>query len=432
MRNKSAWTNCIENNKGFSIVELIIAVAIFAIASVPLIQAFSRAGFTNRSAQFTQNATSVAEAAMEKIKAESLKELGGGGDNFYDTGTGKSPDFFAKESMTSDEIDACNSYLSGKRSLVQESEGFYVYHESDVSADGSEDKYEVVATIDTTESTTKEYSKGSVGDPYTDTDAADANSAVLPVLTQIDKEKNAAISTEINKYDDSAVTSLLELYYDTVSVGSVLDEGTNWNGDGAYTGDVTTVSNLKKTVTIKAETGTETTSDDSGNAVDKEIIEVNVYVSYSGEIAEGGTTKTISYKKPKTVYTASFDAAEKPDIYVFYKCMNEKLSAGTAAEETVEFTGDVFSDTSDDRIKNYLVFGNLYAENGSSSSYKYTSADSSVTEVINVNGTFTGAISSNSGTHVYESATGDYVYVVDVCVTKDGKVCAYLTSTKYE
>ena len=55
------------NNKGFSLIELLICVAILGIAAVPLMQTFGNAAKTNGKAQKLQNATSLAESIMEEV-----------------------------------------------------------------------------------------------------------------------------------------------------------------------------------------------------------------------------------------------------------------------------------------------------------------------------------------------------------------------------
>ena len=63
------------DNRGFSLVELIICVAILAIAVAPLMKAFTLAANNNSKAQRLQNATSLAESIMEDVKSKSIDEL---------------------------------------------------------------------------------------------------------------------------------------------------------------------------------------------------------------------------------------------------------------------------------------------------------------------------------------------------------------------
>ena len=57
-------------NQGFSIVEVIIAIAIFAIVALPLFSAFAQSAKTNAKAREIMNATNLAQNIIEDIKAD--------------------------------------------------------------------------------------------------------------------------------------------------------------------------------------------------------------------------------------------------------------------------------------------------------------------------------------------------------------------------
>lgn len=64
-----------ENNKGFSLVELLVCVAILAIISIPLLNSFLVAGKTNEKAKKIQRTTTLAQNIMETVKSQNLDEL---------------------------------------------------------------------------------------------------------------------------------------------------------------------------------------------------------------------------------------------------------------------------------------------------------------------------------------------------------------------
>ena len=66
-------------NAGFSLVELIVCVAILAIAAIPLMKSLGMASRTNAKAQSIQNANSLAESVMEEIKGTSIADLSAAG-----------------------------------------------------------------------------------------------------------------------------------------------------------------------------------------------------------------------------------------------------------------------------------------------------------------------------------------------------------------
>lgn len=60
------------DNKGMSLVEIVIAIAILSIAIIPLLYAFSYAAKYNAKARLTQRAATVAQTVMEQLKAYGL------------------------------------------------------------------------------------------------------------------------------------------------------------------------------------------------------------------------------------------------------------------------------------------------------------------------------------------------------------------------
>lgn len=76
------------NNKGFSLLEVLVAIVILCIVSIPLLRAFVTAAKTNARAKITLRATSVAEDLMEDFKDYSLEELDAKYDSVFDEATG--------------------------------------------------------------------------------------------------------------------------------------------------------------------------------------------------------------------------------------------------------------------------------------------------------------------------------------------------------
>lgn len=70
MKNRSK-----QNNKGFTLLEILIAMAILAIIVVPLLHAFVTAATTNAKARRVMRATTAAQNTLEEIKASSVKDM---------------------------------------------------------------------------------------------------------------------------------------------------------------------------------------------------------------------------------------------------------------------------------------------------------------------------------------------------------------------
>lgn len=63
------------NNKGFSLLEVLIAVIILSIVSIPIIRSFATVAKTNANAKILLRATDCAENMMENIEYQTLEEL---------------------------------------------------------------------------------------------------------------------------------------------------------------------------------------------------------------------------------------------------------------------------------------------------------------------------------------------------------------------
>lgn len=63
------------NNKGFSLIEVLIAVAILAIVSLPILKAFSTSAMVNRNARRQENANTAAIAITEQFKSMTVDRL---------------------------------------------------------------------------------------------------------------------------------------------------------------------------------------------------------------------------------------------------------------------------------------------------------------------------------------------------------------------
>ncbi len=63
------------NNRGFSLVEILIALAILAIITVPLLHAFVTSAKVNMNARRKLRVTTIAQDIMEGLKADSLEEI---------------------------------------------------------------------------------------------------------------------------------------------------------------------------------------------------------------------------------------------------------------------------------------------------------------------------------------------------------------------
>ena len=67
--------NLMNDNTGMTLLELIIAVSIFAIAAVVLLQSFVTSGRVNNKSSLYLNASTAAQNVMEEIKGKEFEEV---------------------------------------------------------------------------------------------------------------------------------------------------------------------------------------------------------------------------------------------------------------------------------------------------------------------------------------------------------------------
>ena len=93
------------NNKGFTLLEVLVSMIVFTVVAVPLLRAFATSAQTNAKAKLQMKSTTAAENIMERIKSMDKDEL----DSFeatYTTGSGteRHREFILTNSSTSSDL----------------------------------------------------------------------------------------------------------------------------------------------------------------------------------------------------------------------------------------------------------------------------------------------------------------------------------------
>lgn len=295
----------LKNNSGFSLVEVIIAVAILSVIVAPLLKSFSTAAKANFRAQGLQDATSLAESVMEEVKGNSIEEL-------YKSS-------LTRPEMTFSVIDPGGSLIPGEISDTKIDAPPYIISYTDVTATQNR-KYDATVTI-----SRDEYAKeGTAESPISG--ISDANIKPLPKLSSINSEEHAVLSWEINEYDDSAIDRLAE---------------ENLKADSEKTAFINLAKNSGKKETI--------VSIDDGGSSD---VKVTCNVEY--------TTGNSSDKPIKLlVYTGYFkdnsaSSIGGPNVYLFYS-VSEKNPNVTDGKYFKNETITVRDNTSGKRHNVYLI-----------------------------------------------------------------------------
>ncbi len=417
--------NLISDNRGFSLVELIVCIAIVAIATIPLMSAFSTSGIVIGKAQSIQNATSVAESVMEEIKGSTIEQLKNTTDYVSKVDETVTLSGFNSKSAAQ-RVAYGNGMLddadTDKAALVQKKDApFYVFYKPNVKSNDGE-SFNVVATIDATESYI-----GSTGDT-----AIDANSIELPVIERIDKGRHAVISKEINRLDSSAVETWKNNYRDKNHLAMT---------------ETVTVSSMNKEVEIKI--------DESGSA-----IEIGCTVKYY----VGASYASDEYHIEEKVYSGTFVGTPDSRAYVFYQTARQSIHSDTVIKNEnviIKSTSDIARNASNPRQVYFILQEDADHLTSDSNYYMLDAGKTkmSITADDGTGGTATKVTNnsqaqlSNDGIiesqnkalkvvtnlpknlagekHFYYKEKDDYIYEINVYVYDDkDREKAHLTSTK--
>ncbi len=310
--------NKTNTDNGFTLVELIICVAILALASLALMKSFSMATMVNAKAQRMQNATSLAESVMEEVKSSTITQLktkyGSAAISISDA------DFAGYSGPQKDAAAAAAAGGGATAALLEGGDDaagtrYYVLWKKDTYAAQSGEKFDVTATMRIS--------------PYIRTeesdDASDANSIKLPVIEEIDTHtKTVLTAKELNKYDVIAK----DYFHDhTVTPGEKPLES-------------------KKIIVTKKGDGSNTSS--SEITVTCTVVYTDSGVStYSKEVFKG----TYVPQKNKDGEMAEVDNG----IYIFYSRAHEMYPSEIPAIDE-EITIDDSSSNDDHKV--YIIFQN--------------------------------------------------------------------------
>ena len=407
-------TRKLNNDKGFSLVELIIVVSILAIAAVPLMKSMGMAAKTNAKAQSIQNATSLGEHVMEEIKSSDIESLviAHGG---YD------PDGKCK-------------YTHSLKTVTQ----------------GEEFKVDVTINKETYSGNTDFDSSGS--STAKKANVGSANTLLLPHIEDIDTQSQAVLSKkELNKYDNEALSffnekladypsSHAEIYSKTIEIfkgnASGADDGVTVRASVTYEDQsYDTLGNLiydcdadgnfiydeygNKVVPHNKYvrdlyTGTfiqQENSDDS-----KKYFNSNIFIFYTvGSLDGYGPIRETFIIKDESDTTAfeGYDSTKPTDSHKVYFVRQDKDDVdGPIA---IYLNGDTDADEFD-----FSKFGEL--DDGRK---EYDGIEL----ITNLNGVLGGTKSLAGEGHIYSEKAGVRVYEVTVELSKGGEVYSTLNST---
>ena len=351
------------NNKGFSLIEIVIAVAILSILLTPIIRQFTNTLNTSRRAKALQEANETASYQMEEFQSVSREEL-------------DAPSYYGTPVATKDIV--ADLYSTDGVSLSKTVKyNAYTYTLPDCEIGAKKDKYSDVVVLD--DLANKVRAQGNASDPthykiaygltkadlekfgdgfvltnegsivkYTDglitavacTDTtakgdpvsyiADPNEVNLGNMHDLDKDSVAMIMGGTSSFDTEAFSALFskamdhlrELDYDSWEQALL-----NVDNESILSAD--TLSSSDRLIKIYTDQKTDT------DGKDYYIVKVDVYYNYSYSIqvrdldsskqSQNNFNDTISY----TIFSQKFYTKEPPEIYFEYQpyCISAKGEA---------------------------------------------------------------------------------------------------------
>ncbi len=351
------------NNKGFSLIEIVIAVAILSILLTPIIRQFSNTLNTSRRAKALQEANEKATYQMEEFQTVSREELDK--DTYYGKPTEKK------------DIEAELYSTEGVSLLKTVKYNTYTYTLPDCEIGAKKDKYSNVVVLDdlankvraqgnasdpthykiaygltktdlekfgdgfvlTNEGSIVKYTDGAVtAVACTDTTAdgdpvsyiADPNDVNLGNMHDLDKDSVAMIMGGTSSFDTEAFSALFskamdhlrELDYDSWEQALL-------NVDSESILSSETLSTSDRLIKIYTDQKTD------AQGKDYYVVKVDVYYNYSYSIQvkdldpakqdKNRFNDTVSY----TIFSQKFYTKEPPEIYFEYQpyCISEKGEA---------------------------------------------------------------------------------------------------------
>lgn len=272
------------DNKGFSLIEVLIAVVILAIVVTPFLRSFVTAATTNSKAKSIHKATVLAQSVMEGFKAEELEEISAQFDNpeegFYVVPSGLIGEGAGVESLV------------GELHYADQPDGVFYYYLQEVQEDST--KYDVLVKLDATA-----YQAGNANSVEA---AHQYNEVELAQLPVIDLEQDG-ICVQKQAYTDYAAEEFMASHI---------------TGDEAVIRD-----SMRRTITV---------------SVDKVMLGTEYKITVSAEYKYSYTPEDSAipyeYKKNQLCYDSTETEKDLRSVYLYYYPLYQ-TSEASARDEIV-------------------------------------------------------------------------------------------------
>lgn len=335
------------NNKGFSLVEVILAVLIFAILVVPIANQFSVIANQTKLAKTKQYGVSLAEDEMEEFKSIDMEALA----RVYKVDPSNTAKYVLPDDWASNPVvdeynlqDFCNKYSS----YTMDSDGVCTFHADNVAS--GRQKYSVEVKLDP-----NDYKGTSSYDNF--------NTTKQVAIHDFDSNTASIFGTNVYNKDLDADQELWQ---------QIIDKCFTSDEIAAYTNDSTSVptrisSNYSMTrkliITIRDNPAYDSTSKNYNKA--KYVVSYEAV--YTAKVPNSGVADGTEFTKEVTFANQYFNTV--PNVYFFYsqyvtrdftKHKNGTAGVDSVKNDTIEFNNQTTGDS-----KLYLVYNSKeYADSG--------------------------------------------------------------------
>ena len=330
-----------KNNKGFGLIEIIIAIAVFVMLVVPIINQLATSMSLSKRSRTTQLTSEYGQYLMEYVKSIPLTDIGK--DNLFDGNnklTLKSAESDAEVIVNGDTVQyKTMSYEIKKADAVKLPGGVSTYY-GEITLDTKEYALSQAgyrtATKDE-EATGSPYTGNDGGKYVADTAKDDPNQVNVGSMTNLNNKAVAIIPGSTSNFDKTAANAIFTLKADALK----LDNEEKWQQLMYGDASVNDFDNdkVEKTTTIKVTK--------EGSIISSEYV-VSCELSYEDKPQSKYKVDTLRYN----VFNQKFDADS--GVLKIYLMYNPCVFNGEYLEED-HIVLDTSALDDDDKVKLYLI-----------------------------------------------------------------------------
>lgn len=337
------------DNRGFSLVELLVCIAILALISVPILAGFRTSAYYVNHAHKTQKVTAYAQEVLETVKSVEVDE--------FKSMILSAVDEDGNSTGSVDETDIDTTLQAQYDSYSDEFFKKIKCRQTDIEIGGS--MYDMEVVFDPVDYSQK---KASSEDAFSLTSANDANVYAVNKVDDVDGMLFPVIADEISQYEGSVSNPSAVLYN---LRGMLKKAQTDGADEGAQISEIYSNLTKKVKITIWNDSPGSTASLGDGSEYIQNTIKVSCDVTYESEC--GG----VALKQVYNVFSGNYELLGKlvagsttveewekgGNIYIFAKAYQDQYLGGNPKANIVEIENNY---SGPGKLNIYLVRGYYY------------------------------------------------------------------------